>query len=88
MISQMFSVFDRGVKAFAPPFTLPNEQILRRSLIEMADAEMQKPLSQRQDYFRHPADYDVYLIGTLDSESGAVAPVSPVVRVCSMSDFT
>lgn len=84
MITRLYSVFDRSVQAFGAPFAQPNDAVLKRSFSEVAASEMEKPMPQRSEYFRHPDDYDVFFVGTFDSETGALA-FAPAVVVFRMS---
>lgn len=83
----LYAIYDRSVQGFNAPVSAPNELLVRRSLQEMFEAELQKPSAQRHSYVRYHADHDLYLIGYHDGESGSLEPVSPIQRVCSLSEF-
>lgn len=87
MISQLYSILDRGVQAFHAPVVAPNETYIRRSLGDLFSQDTMRPVLERHNYVRYPEEFDLYHVGTFDTESGAVEPVSPIVRVCNLADF-
>lgn len=88
MIMDVYSVLDRGVSAFNAPVMAPSELAVKRALSDLFIGESRREPIERHPYVRFPDDYDLYLIAKFDTESGAIVPVSPVVRVCSLSDIS
>lgn len=87
MISHLFSIYDQGVQQFAAPVMATSETAVRRSLDDLFTAESTRPLLERSNYVRYAADYILYYVGTFDTDSGVVSPVTPAFRVCSLEDF-
>lgn len=74
MESRLYSIRDRKV-GFMAPVIDTNDETARRNF-SMA------VINRDSLYMAFPDDYDLYFVGTFDSESGLVSPVDPVF-VCS-----
>lgn len=59
---RIFSVYDQKAQAFMPPFYVPRPEMAMRSFQECAN----DPAHQ---FFRSPADYTLYCLGTFDDDS-------------------
>lgn len=73
MIVQVYSIFDIKAVEYGPFFLAKNDDIAFRMI---------------KDQFHDlivPDDYDLYCLGTFDTESGLLAVSSQ--RVCNLSDF-
>lgn len=87
MIHQLYAIFDLGVQGFNAPVVAQNEVMVRRAIGDTFLAEGARSVLDRHVFVRYPQQYDLYLIGTFDTVTGAIAPVTPLVRVCSLSEF-
>lgn len=69
---QLFSILDRKLKEFGPVVVMKNEAAIRRALVEANDG--------KSGMFKYPDDFDVYLLGDFDVETGVILPCGvPVV---------
>lgn len=79
MIMSIYSIRDKLTGYLTPTFE-PNDQVAMRNFahaIQHTDTLLHT----------HPGDYDLYCLGTLDSEDGTIMPISPQL-VCSGSSFS
>jgi len=61
----IFAVYDSTAKAFLPPFTLPNVGMAKRIFTECAN-------NPEHQWSKTPADYTLFVIGTIDIETGEI----------------
>lgn len=74
MRSGIFAIYDNVAKIFHDPFMSPSKGAAERSFRDsIAD-----PQSVAH---RHPEDYDLFFIGTYDTESGSILPSEPELLV-------
>lgn len=79
MIYKVFSVKDLKAAAFAPPFFLHREEVALRTFRD-AVADPSHPMHA------HPEDYELYVVGTFDDETGILSAVdTPVFLVRGMN---
>lgn len=64
MIKTIFSIRDQKTSEFLHPFIEIND--------ETAQREFYNTLSQVPTMSQHPTDFDLYEIGTFDTETGAI----------------
>lgn len=67
----VFSIFDNKMNRFGDPFISPSLAVAERSLVDF----LRSPQSKL--YQDHPHDFELVQIGTFDSATGALNPVSP-----------
>lgn len=80
MRTQMYSVHDTIAGTFFNPFTMHNDQVAARWFRD----ELGEPTSNLS---RHPADFDLVLLGDFDQETGQIRPESdPRIVMCG-ADF-
>lgn len=87
MINNLYAVRDSGTAAFNPPIMAQNDVMLRRSLKELFEQEQLRPERERHVFVKYASDFDVFLVGTFDTDTGVVTPVSPVVLSFRMSEL-
>lgn len=75
MITMVFSVHDKAVGAFLPPFFTRSKMEAMRSFAEAC-------CDEKHQFFRHASDYTLYHLGEFDDSSGLFAVRDPV-RVLS-----
>lgn len=72
---KIFSVFDKAVHAFLPPFFLPTDQTAVRAFSDCVKDE-------KHAFYRHPGDYTLFRLGEFDDVTGAfVDTISQVVAI-------
>lgn len=76
MITHCYSVRDKAVEAFLPPFFVRHTGEAIRSF---ADAV----LDEKHQFNKHSSDYTMYHIGTFDDVSGVFSALADPVRVIS-----
>lgn len=60
----VFSILDRATKLYGAPMTFLHQGIALRSFTDQIN-------DPQSDLFRHPQDYDLYELGTFDSETAS-----------------
>lgn len=75
MKSLVFSVQDKAIGAFLPPFFARSRGEAIRSFSEAVN-------QKDHQFFRHAADYTLFALGEFDDGSGLMAPTEPM-RVVS-----
>ncbi len=70
MIHKIFTVYDEKAKAFMPPFFLPETGMAVRVFTDCVN----DPTHQ---FYKHPADYNLYDIGTFDDSCAKLTETSP-----------
>lgn len=80
MIMQVYSLFDRASGAFGGPILAVNDSIMRRSLTELLQA------GQGDNISRYPDEFDVYKLGSFNTDDGTLLPQQPsmMFRVSSL----
>lgn len=73
---KMFSVHDKAVKAFMPPFTCRSTGEAVRSFMEACNDE-------KHNFFRHASDYVLYYVGDFDDNAGRCVVLPDPERVLS-----
>lgn len=66
----VFSIFDNKMERYGDPFVSPSVAVAERSLVDF----LRSPQSKL--YQDHPHDFELVQIGTFDSVSGVLNPVS------------
>lgn len=79
MIVMYFSVRDKQINAFMPPFACRTKGEAIRSLTDALS-------NKDHQFFKHSGDYDLYLLGTWDDETGGFTVIPPE-RVCGCLDL-
>lgn len=70
MIVRLYSLFDRRMREFGAVMTAKNDEAILRGLedqLKNSGGMIEK----------HPKDFDVYVVGEFDDESGEVARLAP-----------
>lgn len=75
MILKVFAMRDVKADAFGSPFFLPSEGVARRMLGEWVQ-------DKRSEVAKYPSEFDMYLIGTFNNETGLMTPCT-IELVCS-----
>lgn len=75
MRMELYSVYDKTVQAFLPPFYVRTRGEAIRSFSESCN----DPASM---FSKYPSDYDLVFCGSFDDQNCSIEPVSPV-RVIS-----
>lgn len=77
---KIYAIHDRAIEAYGQPFFVKSQgQALRSFRDECENRESQ--------FNKHPADYDLYLIGDYNDETGIITPQQPE-RVARATDYT
>lgn len=63
MIVKIFSVFDKKARSFCTPFYMPNVETAVRAFHQAAN-------DKSIDVGRYPADFDLFMLGTFNDETG------------------
>lgn len=66
-VLKMYSVKDVKAGSFGNPLTIDNEVTLKRALVPLLKNEQ-----SNHDFAKYPEDFDVYEIGTFDSENAKI----------------
>lgn len=82
MIQIVVSVKDLAANAFGQPAFFGSTAVAERSFRALINDE-----SQDTEFRKFPADFEMYQIGTFDSDSGTLVPVSPPVRIVRALDL-
>ncbi|WNK13742.1 MAG: nonstructural protein [Microvirus sp.] len=78
MLIGVYSVFDRKSVAYGNLLFFVNDDIARRSMVEA--------MGERNNISLYPDDFDMYHVGTFNTETGVLAPAT--VRLAArFSDF-
>lgn len=75
---QCYSIRDTKVGTYMSPFFVPTETHAMRS-IQIALQQSQSNLAQ------FPGDFDLFLLGTLNEESGEISPLMNPQHIISIS---
>lgn len=81
MRMQVYSLFDRASSAFGGPVLAVNDALMRRSLSELLVEDQ-----GRSNLSRYPDEFDVYLIGTFDTDTGALVAQAPQ-HLCRVAEL-
>lgn len=80
MVIKIFSIFDKATGVYSQPhFMLHKGQMIRAFSDEVNNPESQ--------FFKHPGDFTLYLLGEYDDNSGALSPLAQPEFVCSAVEF-
>lgn len=72
---RMYSLYDRKMRQFSPPQLAQNDEVMARSLKDnIPDGSLPKV---------HPEDFDLFCIGEMDLDSGAVSGIA-VQSICNL----
>lgn len=77
MIYNVYALRDQAAQAFLAPVLNTTDQAAIRDLANMVSQHDNSNISFA------PKDFDLYQIGTFDTDSGLVVAVSPVRMVCN-----
>ena len=66
-IKFLFSVFDRAAETYHPPFAVPAVGVAMRDFADQANNK-ESPINA------HPADFELWSVGTLDDRTGVIEP--------------
>lgn len=77
----LYSILDRKAVAFGAPMFFANDDMAKRGCADTMRA------GGDYAYVHYPDDFDVYRVGTFDTDSGVIIPQVPAVLVCRFSDF-
>jgi len=72
----IYSIFDNVAQVYNRPYYMVNSGMATRSFTD----EVNRP-SDDNPMYKHPNDYDLYLLGEFDDETGTVVTVNPVLIV-------
>lgn len=75
------SVYDSKALFFSPPFFAPN---IGSGIRSWGD-EVRNPLTP---WSKHPGDYQLYEIGTYDSDTGLLSSLVPMKLLASATEFS
>jgi len=71
----IFSIFDKKVSAYRPPFTGRNPGEVKRMV--------QSTLQSQNQLSEYPADFDIYYLGEMNDVSGQIDGIKPEF-ICSV----
>lgn len=77
---KVVSVKDRALDSFSRPFFVPTLAAAERSFSDEVN-------NKESPMFSHAVDYDLYLLGEFDEETGGFECVSPVQLVARAQDL-
>lgn len=78
-MKMMYALFDKKAKAYLTPFFSENSATAMRTLVG--------PANSRESFLGvYPDDYDVYILGDFDEQSGKVNGINPeyVFRIADL----
>lgn len=67
---ELFCIRDVKAGHYLPPMSLQNRGVAMRALSEVANNEQSM-------FFKHPTDYELYLIGTYDQQTSKIVWQDP-----------
>lgn len=70
MIMEVYTVLDRGVKAYLPPFFCRSRGEALRSFTDAVN-------NREHQFFKHATDYSLWLIGRYDDDSARLEACEP-----------
>lgn len=73
LYSWLYSMYDKLMKQYLPPFEAANDEVAGREFLEHLD-------DRRFPFHKHPGDYMLYRVGQHDAESGVL--VTEELPVC------
>ena len=78
----MYSLKDNKINSYSPPVCLDNVVQLQRSLTSVVN-------NKETDYYKYPQDFEVYTLGTFDTQSGVITClfVNPEWVLCPFGRF-
>ncbi|WNK13603.1 MAG: nonstructural protein [Microvirus sp.] len=79
MRSIVFAMYDVKLGQFNSPMVFPNRAVAARAIKDAVTPD--------SDFGKHPEDYQFFVIGEFDSESGLVQAIAPPELFYSASDF-
>lgn len=75
------SVFDSAVQAYGRPIFLPAKGAATRSFIDEVNRD-----APDNNLNKHPADFELYCLGTWDEETAVFENMQPVELLCRGKD--
>lgn len=78
MVVVVYALFDRKLREYGAPVISKNEETMRRALVTELKGSNSMP-------DKYPEDFDLYELGTLDQDTGAIAP--RVALIANLSDI-
>nr|QJB18760.1 MAG: nonstructural protein [Microvirus sp.] len=81
MMQGLYSIFDRKAVSYGAPMFFANDEIAKRSCADTMRA------GGDFAYVYYPDDFDVYRVGSFDTNEGVIVPQVPAVLVCRFADF-
>lgn len=81
MILQIFTVYDKAVQAFLPPFYSRSKGEALRSFSEACN-------DTKHNFFKYAADYSLMYLGEFDDKGGCFSPVDPVRVISALEVIT
>lgn len=78
MLIGVYSVFDRKSVAYGALLFFVNDDIAKRSMVEV--------MGERNNISLYPDDFDMYHVGTFNNETGVLTAV-PVRLAARFADF-
>ncbi|QKI28936.1 VP5 [Kummerowia striata gokushovirus] len=78
----VYSVYDRKAMTYGALMFFANHDMARRSCSDLMRAGGDDVLM-----VRYPEDFDVYVVGEFETDTGYLVGMTTPVRVCGFSDF-
>lgn len=76
-----FSVYDRAAMAYAPPFFTHTRGLAERMFVELAS-------DPQTTVGKHPADFELYEVGSFESDNGRLEMVAPVMLTTAVQQLS
>lgn len=76
-----FSVYDRAGMAYAPPFFTHTRGLAERMFTDLATDE-------KTTVGQHPGDFELYEVGSFDSETGRLEMTAPVMLTTAVQQLS
>lgn len=73
MIHKMFTIYDSKANSFLQPFLCPNQSVAIRHFAHAAN-------DPQSDVCRYAQDFNLFEIGTFDTETGDLAITTPNIN--------
>lgn len=75
-----YSIYDNKSKTFSTPFLMSNDETAKRVMKTLVN----KPDT---DYYHHPDDFILYLIGTFEDGTATISQIDPIQNLGVASSF-
>lgn len=72
MMTRIYSMFDRKSRAYGALLGFVNDEVARRAVLSIVRGD-------QGDVHLFPGDFDLFLVGEQDSETGMITPSLPAL---------